>query len=106
MKNTLVITDLAAAYTGNIFVEIAKKPVDQRKKGKKGWIYHPVRRVVIYVPGLKAFYKFNRVDLLKLVLRGQYREVQGPVDNQGYYSVGVLIPLRDIGYAKRAKFVA
>lgn len=85
-------TDWTAGRTGNAFVET----VSVDTQNKPGWVYTTQADYVLYyVPGDELIYVLD-VSIMRCHLRrwaNQYRAVT--VQNQGYCTKGVLVPLRE-----------
>lgn len=82
--------DIAAARTGNLFVET----VSVDAAGRPGWAYTSLAQLLVqYVPGL-ARVIISRMMTVKERLPGWLASYPlQPVPNEGYNTVGVLVPL-------------
>jgi hypothetical protein len=86
-------TDWTAASTGNAFVET----VSVDAQGKPGWAYaSQADWLIYYVPGQHRIYIMSFTALREQLPRWVERcRNAPPIPNQGYNTLGILVPLRE-----------
>lgn len=83
--------DVAAKKTGNVFVETTSNTTT----GKDGWVFTSRSDCLFYVVDGVGIYQTTCKELVKMldvVTAGNYKT--GRARNNGYDSVGVLVPLK------------
>lgn len=83
-------TDRWATRTGNAFVET----VSNDAQNKPGWAYASAAELLVYyVPGQELVYLIDMIRLRSYLSLWTQRYRQHVVENAGYNTIGLLVPL-------------
>lgn len=84
-------TDWTAAKTGNAFVET----VSVDRENKPGWAYSSqADRLIYYIPGDELIY-IIAFAILRAQLAAWKKYKTRSIPNDGYNTIGILVPLRE-----------
>lgn len=91
--------DWKAEKTGNAFVEISVRS-DSGENAKNGWYYTQADVVVYAIMSEEKITNLFYIDPIKLRSMGFLDFKQAQCYNNGYYSIGVLVPLNKLEECK------
>jgi hypothetical protein len=86
-------TDETASRTGNAFIEV----VSVDSSGKAGWAYtSQADYLLYYVPPRAFIYMLKMADIRERLSLWHQKYPLRRIPNNGYFSHGLLVPLRDL----------
>lgn len=92
-------TDRRAAETGRIFVET----VSVTTAGKLGWAYtSKAQLLVTYIPDQKVALVTQMTTIKRLLPEWLREYPQAPARNEGYETIGLLVPIEDFRHQSDA----